>query len=252
MKKLFLLLLIVLPAACGGPPPGEQAEVTEVPPEPPQEDTLLNAETAVSYLTRYAEQHPDSLVAIDTRLGTMVVRLYDDTPLHRANFLRLVERGYYDECVFYRVIRNFMIQGGNSGRRSVKIGSYKLPAEIRPHHLHKRGALAMAAYEQDSTERLSSSKDFYIVQGERYTPRVLRATEEQTDLALTPQQRRVYTTVGGAPHLDGDYTVFGEVVVGMDVIDSIAALPVDSEYWPLQDVRTPMRIIPTVDAAARL
>ena len=206
-------------------------------------DTLLTAVTAVPYLARYAREHPDSLVIISTRLGNMVVRLYDDTPLHRANFIRQVKRGYYDECVFYRVIKNFMIQGGNSGVRKIKIGNYKLPAEIRPHHFHKKGALAMAAYEQDSTAQLSSSKDFYIVQGEVYDARTLRAMEKQLGVRLSAAQRRAYTTAGGAPHLDGAYTVFGEVISGLDVIDSIAALETDSEYWPREDVATPMRVV---------
>lgn len=192
-------------------------------------------------------------VLIETSMGNIRLQLYNETPLHRDNFLQLVRSGYYDGNLFHRVIQNFMIQTGDSTTRHAASGAevgawspaYELPAEICfPQLFHKRGALA-AAREGDNVnpERRSSASQFYIVYGQRFTEQMLDRVQQRLDSAtagrvvLTPQLRRVYSEQGGTPHLDGQYTVFGEVVEGMDVVKQIQWVETDGRDRPLQDVR---------------
>ena len=185
-------------------------------------------------------------VEMVTSEGKIVLELYNDTPLHRDNFLKLVEERTYDGLLFHRVIKNFMIQGGDPKSRDAKPGQmlgdgtlgYNVPAEFRPNHIHKKGALC-AAREGDNVnpKKESSASQFYIVQGQVWDDQILDRMEQRFGRSFTEEQRKVYTTVGGAPHLDGDYTVFGEVVEGMDVVDKIAATPCDPMDRPLKDVK---------------
>ncbi len=240
-------------------------------------------------------------VKITTTEGDIVIALYDDTPVHRDNFVKLVKKHFYDSLLFHRVIKSFMIQTGDPFSKNAQPGSrlglggpgYTLPAEIRPNHFHKRGAVAAARQSDDvNPERRSSGSQFYIVQGRKYTPEQLNKLERRLkaiyrndlimkfltdkahrayrdtldqlaknketdeiikfrnrvyqlalkkygkhDFKFTDEQRKIYTTVGGAPHLDGQYTVFGEVVKGMDVVDKIANAPTDRFNRPLKDIR---------------
>jgi len=183
----------------------------------------------------------------------MCIRDSNETPQHRDNFLRLVREGYYDGVLFHRVINRFMIQTGDSVTRHLQAGqpvpdlpeAYKVPAEIRfPQLYHKRGALA-AAREGDNVnpERASSMSQFYIVYGRIFNDAQLDATQERLSKAtggkavLTHEQRQVYKTIGGTPHLDGQYTVFGEVVEGMSTVEDIEFVKTDNTDRPLQDVR---------------
>lgn len=178
---------------------------------------------------------------ISTTLGTLVVRLYDDTPEHRDNFARLASEGYYDGTTFHRVIANFMIQGGDPNSKNddpMDDGSggpgYTLPAEIKPDHFHKRGAVA-AARQGDvvNPTRASSGSQFYIVLGGvpfdstslDQIERGLRTQIPDPGFTFSDSARAVYMRDGGAPHLDGMYTVFGEVVDGFDVLDAIGKTP---------------------------
>jgi cyclophilin family peptidyl-prolyl cis-trans isomerase len=192
-------------------------------------------------------------VQMVTSMGTIVLRLSDSTPMHRDNFLMLVKRGYYDSLLFHRVIRNFMIQSGDPDSKVGHPGKplsqggtggpgYMVPAEFRSALFHKRGALAAAHTGDDvNPTRASSGSQFYIVQGKQFTGAALDSVEtfRMRGRKIPPEQRAVYETVGGAPHLDQNYTVFGEVVSGMEVVDSIAAVatsgrPLDR---PLKEVR---------------
>lgn len=193
------------------------------------------------------------LVALDTSMGRIVLMLYNDTPLHRDNFLRLVREGWYDGLLFHRVIPNFMIQAGDSASRHAEPGqllgdspeSHPVPAEIRfPVHFHRRGALAAAREGDDvNPERRSSESQFYIVTGQPFTAEQLDKTQERIDrrtggtVKLTPAIRQVYETEGGAPHLDGQYTVFGQVIDGLEVADQIQWAERDDSDRPLTDVR---------------
>ena len=243
MKPFFALLLAGL-AACSAP---EKPAVPAAPPRPaavPGPDIgALTDSTAPAALLAYGRQYPGSEVLISTRLGNIRLHLFEDTPIHRANFLLLVRKGVFDETVFNRVVRGFAIQGGQtSERRSIRLRRYRLPPEIRPDHCHRRGALGMARYDDDQNPgRLSSNTDFYFIQGEVLTPAQARAAAGRP---LTPAQTKAYATVGGAPSLDGQYTVFGEITEGLDVLDKIAAVPVNAQdHWPDKEVYIKARVV---------
>lgn len=191
-------------------------------------------------------------VLMTTTAGDIRLRLYDETPVHRDNFVKLVKKGFFDKTLFHRVIRDFMIQGGDPNSRTAVKGQllgegdvgYSLPAEFRtPALFHKKGALA-AAREGDAVnpERRSSGCQFYIVFGRKFDDAQLARVQLRLDAAtggsvkLTDEQKRVYKEVGGTPHLDGQYTVFGEVVEGLDVVEKIQSVKTDQNDRPVDDV----------------
>lgn len=192
-------------------------------------------------------------VLLETTMGQVRLCLYDDTPLHRDNFLKLVKEGFYDGVLFHRVIPNFMIQAGDSASRHAVPGqmlgdspeSYTVPAEICfPKHFHKHGALAAAREGDDvNPDRASSMSQFYIVVGRFYNDEMLDKAQQHLDentqgtVKLTPEVREAYQTVGGVPHLDGQYTVFGEVLSGMDVVEAIQWVECDDNDRPVTNVR---------------
>jgi cyclophilin family peptidyl-prolyl cis-trans isomerase len=183
--------------------------------------------------------------------GTIVLRLYDSTPLHRDNFLRLVKSHYYDSVLFHRVIQNFMIQAGDPNSKTAKAGqplgnggpSYTIPSEFRSSLFHKKGALAAARMGDNvNPEKKSSASQFYIVQGRQFTDKELDSVEvvRLNGKKLPLEHREVYKTIGGTPQLDQNYTVFGEVIRGLDVVDKIAAVSTSKAQdrdRPLQDVK---------------
>lgn len=190
-------------------------------------------------------------VELLTTEGTIVLRLYDSTPLHRDNFLRLVKSHYYDSILFHRVIQNFMIQAGDPNSKTAQphqpLGNggpaYTIAPEFRSSLFHKKGVIAAARMGDDvNPEKRSSASQFYIVQGGTFSDKELDSVEvvrlNGRKLPLT--HRDYYKTIGGTPQLDGNYTVFGEVVHGMEVVDKIAAMPTSKAQdhdRPLQDVR---------------
>ncbi|GIV42359.1 MAG: peptidyl-prolyl cis-trans isomerase [Vicingaceae bacterium] len=185
-------------------------------------------------------------VKIETSMGTIVVELYNETPKHRDNFIKLVQKGFYDGTLFHRVIREFMIQGGDPDSKNAKKGAilgnggpgYTIPAEFKPHLFHKKGALAAARLGDDiNPKKESSGSQFYIVQGRKFTVDQLKMYEVRLKTKFSEEQIKAYTTLGGAPHLDGSYTVFGQVVNGLDVVDKIASVPTDQYDRPLEDVK---------------
>lgn len=190
-------------------------------------------------------------------MGRMVVALYNETPEHRDNFLKLVQEGFYDSLLFHRVIPGFMVQGGDPESRSAAPGQmlgnggpgYTVPAEIVPGLVHTKGALAAARQgDQVNPEKRSSGSQFYLVQGKPFQPNELdmvaqRASRHGTPVTYSEEQKETFATEGGAPHLDGSYTVFGEVVEGLDVIDRIAAVQRDGRDRPVSDVRMFMRVL---------
>ncbi len=245
----------------------------------------------------------ETVVSIKTKLGEIKVKLYDDTPEHRKNFLKLVNEGFYNDLLFHRVINHFMIQGGdpmsrNAGKNILLGGGspgYTIPAEIIPKHFHKKGALAAARRGgRANPEKRSSGSQFYIVQGEIYTPEALDTMEmiindrrknelmnkhmgamkdeiieykkkndragfdiriaEERELvdsiyaagpqfSFSDEARKAYTTIGGYPSLDGEYTVFGEVVEGLDVLDKIAAVETDKQNRPVNDISMQIEVV---------
>ncbi len=233
-------------------------------------------------------------VTFRTTMGDIKLKLYNETPLHRDNFVRLAKEGYYNGLLFHRVIKNFMIQAGDPDSRHAHKGQllgnggpgYTIPAEIRPDLFHKKGALAAARMgDRVNPEKASSGSQFYIVQGKTFSDQELDQIEKRIDQTnqnaifyyfkkqvtnemkstsqqfdqqkimqeaqirtadslehykpfhFTDTQRKIYKTIGGAPHLDGNYTVFGEVVSGMDIVDKIASVATDNNDRPLEDIR---------------
>jgi len=259
----------------------------------------------LSFKEKGLAQELSRLVLIETSYGNIKIKLYNETPLHRDNFIKLVEKHFYDSLLFHRVINKFMIQGGDPDSKNAPSGKvlgegdigYTIPAEFNPALFHKRGVLAAARNgDEENPERASSGCQFYIVQGKVFTDsllnvvgkridrmqaynRVVRSTgnknlfdilakyqkdenvdsikstkakidkltdNELLDIAphqFTDEQRKIYTTVGGTPHLDNSYTVFGEVLEGMDVVDKIATAPRDKSDRPLRDIRMKISII---------
>lgn len=241
------------------------------------------------------QRKEENILTIKTSEGSIKVKLYNETPLHRDNFIKLAKEGFYDGILFHRVIKDFVIQAGDPESKGAKAGillgaksvKHDVKAEIRPEFFHKRGVLA-AAREGDNInpEKVSSGSHFYIVTGQTYTNASLdslvgninnlrlvamfnrvkakydtqinslsarndfdgleeihkkislesRELLEQEKVVLTDEQRRAYTGIGGAPRLDGKYTIFGEVIEGMDVVDTISALATDENDRPVKDV----------------
>lgn len=190
-------------------------------------------------------------VLLQTSKGDIRLRLYDETPLHRNNFLRLVKQGFYDGILFHRVISQFMIQAGDPKSKTAadttRLGSggptYTIPAEFNPGFFHRKGVLAAARMGDDvNPKRASSGSQFYIVQGRIFNDISLDSVETHRlkGRKLPQAHREVYKTIGGAPHLDQAYTIFGEVVSGLSVVDSIAAVKTSGRTGgdrPLEPVR---------------
>lgn len=253
--------------------------------------------TVTFFLVTGCAQKTDHLVTIKTRYGDMVAILYDETPKHKENFIKLAKEHYYDSLLFHRAIQGFMIQGGDPDSRtashSKRLGNggpgYTLPAEFHPKFFHERGALSAARLSDAmNPEKASSGSQFYIVQGTKHRESQIRLDQQKFTRALqqffqnpenksyydsintffrsgdekgyeayiaglkpviekqlgislekelSPELVKAYTTVGGTPQLDGQYTVFGKVIKGLEVIDKIAAQPRDPNDRPLEDVR---------------
>ena len=178
----------------------------------------------------------ETVVIINTSMGTIKAKLYNDTPLHRDNFIKLANEGWYNGSPFHRVIKEFMIQGGQNKDGRLDPG-YTIPAEIRDNHFHKKGALAAARQgDQVNPKKASSGSQFYIVQGKKFDENWLNMYESRTGKVFSARQRQAYQTTGGSPHLDGEYTVFGEVIEGLEVVDKIAAVRTGNMDVPVDPV----------------
>ena len=180
---------------------------------------------------------------IETSYGNIEGFFYDDTPLHRDNFVKLVRDGWYDGSEFHRVINNFMIQGGHNKDGRVDPG-YTIPAEITTKHFHKKGALAAARMgDQVNPERKSSGCQFYIVQGNGPVAQaMLNSVTRQTGMTYTEEQIEIYEGVGGTPHLDNQYTVFGEITRGFDVVDAISKVKTGAMDKPVEAVTMKIKV----------
>ncbi len=199
----------------------------------------------------------EQLVEITTNFGVMVAKLYNTTPLHRDNFIAKVKEGFYDSLLFHRVIREFMIQGGDPNSKhapdSVQLGMGSapgpmIPAEFNTNIIHKRGALA-AARDGNPTKQ-SNNSQFYIVQGKRSDTANLRRTQEQIQreshnpsFRYTKAQKEIYERIGGTPQLDQNYTVFGEVISGLDVIDKITSIPTKAGDRPIMNIIMKVKLL---------
>lgn len=187
----------------------------------------------------------ERLVEITTDYGVLIAKLYDSTPLHRDNFVKLVQQKFYDSLLFHRIINQFMIQGGDPTSKNapdgMQLGSGsapgdRIPAEFKPFLFHKKGVLAAAR--DNNPEKASSNCQFYIVQG-----KPMQEQELNSRNGYTTAQKEVYKKIGGTPFLDQNYTVFGEVISGLEVIDRIANQPKDGADRPLKNIRMTMRLL---------
>jgi cyclophilin family peptidyl-prolyl cis-trans isomerase len=186
-------------------------------------------------------------VIIRTTQGNITIKLYDDVPLHKENFIDLITAHFYDSLLFHRVIKDFMIQTGDPDSKYAKPGqllgrggvNYTIPAEFRKEFIHKKGAVAAARLSDNiNPEKASSGSQFYIVQGRTYTDQELDYLENQgIHIKFTEEQRKIYKSIGGTPHLDYSYTVFGEVVDGFPVLENISQAETDKNNRPLSDIR---------------
>lgn len=191
----------------------------------------------------FSQEEKQVKVLISTEFGDMTVVLYNETPLHRDNFVKLVNEGWYEGSPFHRVIKNFMIQGGQNADGRLDPG-YTVPAEFVEGKYHKFGTLAAARKgDQVNPEKASSGSQFYIVQGQVATIQSLDNFSRSSSVTYTNEQIETYTTVGGTPHLDGSYTVFGEVIDGFEVIDKVASVKKDNANKPLENISMSMQII---------
>jgi len=187
--------------------PEKKAVVTKI-----EKDTdTINHKNVVAFLKAYGKQHPETVVLFETRFGNIKIKLYKDTPLHRANFIFLTKKGYFSTTCFHRVVPNFIVQGGNSDHpltRKLRVKyNYVIPPEIKGHRKHKYGALAAAREWDNNPKKLSSPYEFYMIQDKR-----------------------------GSHHLDGEHTIFGEIIEGISTMEKIAQLETDSKEWPIRDV----------------
>lgn len=192
-------------------PVTKQSSSTKKPPPKPFAPQL-DDKNAIPFFQQYAAENPESKVRLKTRFGNIDIQLYENTPYHRANFIFLVKNNYFDGTMFHRVVPGFIIQGGNSDsntvmKRRTRIGRYLLPPDTRKGHRHHRGVISMPSSAIDNPHKLASPYEFFIVQ-----------------------------QAPGAYHLDGNYTAFGAVIAGMDVVDKINAVPVDKREMPLHNV----------------
>lgn len=192
------------------------------------------------------------LIEIQTEFGNMTLKLSDETPQHRDNFIKLAEEGYYDGLLFHRVINGFMIQGGDPNSRNAAPGaqlgaggpSYQVPAEFVDDLVHVKGAIAAARTGDGvNPKKMSSGSQFYIVHGKAMTEDELTMTENRKGIRYTPEQRAAYLKDGGTPFLDRDYTVFGQIIEGLEVIDAIAAVATDRGDRPKENVTMKVVVI---------
>lgn len=184
-----------------------------------REEPLLTQEELIPFLTKYGQENPETLVLIKTDFGDIKVRLFKDTPLHRANFIFLAKHNYFNDTYFHRVAKGFVIQGGNSDNPNTatkrnNVGSFLIPGEFDKGHVHNRGAFSAAKYSEQNVSKASSPFEFFIVQSKR-----------------------------GAHHLDNEHTVYGEVISGMDVVDKINEQPVGEGEWPITNVHLDVEIL---------
>lgn len=232
-KNLFLILLMgIFMGACSS--------------------KKANVETAAPMENKEETKEKTTMILISTNYGDMKAVLYDETPLHRDNFIKLVKEGYYDGTLFHRVIDGFMIQGGDPDSKTAKpnqmLGQggpgYTIPAEFKQSLIHKKGALAAARMGDNvNPQKASSGSQFYIAQGKRYTSDELNMLSARMGKQFNQIQKDAYTNEGGVPFLDYEYTVFGQVIEGLEVIDKIAKVQKDRYDRPIEDVKMTISIV---------
>jgi len=205
-------------------------------------NTLLLFSFLLITFSTTAQKKTEPVVLISTKYGDIKLKLYNETPLHRDNFLELASSGKFDGSVFHRVINRFMIQGGGNANKSTIDGRPTIPAEIDAKYIHKKGALAAGRMGDNvNPERASSGSQFYIVQGRTYSVEMIEQMQTRLGVTYTDEQKKAYAELGGTPHLDMQYTVFGEVIEGLEIVDKIAAVETHQADVPVDPI--PMKVV---------
>jgi peptidyl-prolyl cis-trans isomerase B (cyclophilin B) len=200
---------------------------------------IITKQNVKDVLMRYAAENPEDEVIITTDYGTMKLKLYKETPLHRANFIKLIKEGHYEGAEFYRIFYQFMIQAGKPKDQL----DYMIPSEFNTKYIHKKGALSMARQDEDNPELQSSSTEFFIVHGAPYADYQVEIEAENLKLKLTPEQKQIYIKEGGYMSLDQQYTVFGEVTEGIEVVDKIASVKVYEQDKPMKKIPIKIKLV---------
>lgn len=253
IKSIYVLLSILLLNACSyrtepslakdnklSTKQEKEISATEIP--------VLSYENAETFLNEYSRKGLNRIVSLNTDFGEIQIKLYANTPLHSANMLYLCEQNYFTETWFHRASKEHVIQAGNTDeRKTVKkrkaIGKYTIPAEALEENFHKYGAVAAARSYKNNPEKKSDPFEFYITIGKVYSKPQLKAMEQEYNVSISENKKEVYSSLGGAPHLDGQHTVFGEVIKGMDVVEEISKVEVDEGEWPLTNIPITAKIL---------
>lgn len=250
-RAILTLSLLFLFSTCSETNPIENTQekkspvkkeiISKISSEPEIDTNLITDENVVRKLLAYGDKNPETIVKLTTSKGSITISLFTDTPLHRANFIMLTKAGYFNGTVFMRVVKDFMAQTGapytavhTDLMRS--IGNYTIPAEFSEAHIHVRGAVAAAREYTDNPAKRSSPNMFYMVEGVRFSAESLDKYELKTGTKFTAKQRTYYLNNPGAAHLDGEHTVFGEIISGYDIIPVITAVNTDTKDWPVEDI----------------
>lgn len=206
-----------------------------------EEAELINDENVTKKLLEYSKENPETILEIYTTKGKITVKLFEDTPLHRANFVMMAKKGFFEGSVFTRVVKDFMAQGGgtyNEEQVSVKkqIGHYTIPNEITKTHFHKKGALGAARSYLSNPDKRSDPYAFYLVEGTTYSEAALDHYEYEKKYKFSSAQRGYYKSNKGAAHIDSEHTVFGEIIEGYNVVSKLTHVRTDSRDWPHDDI----------------
>ncbi len=208
----------------------------------------ITNQNVVEFLTEYGKENPETIIRLTCPYGDIDIKLYRNTPLHRADMIYLTKRGYFDLTQFYRVSKNFVDQAGNSDEwdcqeMRAEIGGYTLPAEFNSTNIHKYGAVAMARRYDKNPSKRSSPFEFYIALGHPYNTKEIRAHEREFGTSYSEEQKEIYRTIGGLPYLDQQHTVIGEVIAGMEVAQELNKVKVDKREWPLTEIPLTIKVL---------
>ena len=248
MKEFLILLTVsILLIRCENKPVPvketgrlKKIDITVTPIAEPKIDLITNKNVKQRLLT-YGSENLETVVMFYTDKGDIKVRLYKDTPLHRANFIMMVKKDCFNNTVFTRVVRDFMAQGGGTYEEENvelrnSIGKFTIPAEISRNHYHKKGSLAAARSYKNNPDKRSDPYAFYFVEGSLYNDLTLDKYESENNYTYSVEQREYYKSNPGAAHIDGEHTVFGEIIEGFDVIAKLTHVKTDGRDWPISDI----------------